>query len=118
MTVVGVVRDSVFRSIRSPDEPTIYLPLGQDPDPILTTNFYLGVRSTRQPPQQLTRAVSAAFRGVNRDIVLKARPISDEVREEQRSGTKWMSQSFRVAWPPGFVGSVSAGSLGVAGTTA
>ena len=80
LTVVGVVRDSVFRSIRTPDEPTVYLPLGQDKDPILTTNFYLGVRSTGQPPQQLTRAVSAAILAVNRDVVLKARPIGDEVR--------------------------------------
>src|SRR5205085_4000353 len=71
LTVVGVVRDSVFRSIRAPDEPTVYLALGQDTDPILTTNFYLGVRSARQPPAQLTRAVSAAILGVNRDIVLK-----------------------------------------------
>ena len=81
LTVVGVVRDSVFRSIRSPDEPTVYLPLGQDTGPILTTNFYLGVRSARQPPQQLMRAVSTAILEVNRDVVLKARPLSDEVRD-------------------------------------
>ena len=41
MTVVGVVRGSVFRSMRTPHEPTVYLPLGQYTDPILTTNFYL-----------------------------------------------------------------------------
>jgi len=81
LTVVGVVRDAVFRSIRSPDEPTVYLPLGQDSDPILTTNFYLGVRSTMLPPQQLSHAVSAAILLVNRDIVTKARPIGDEVRD-------------------------------------
>jgi predicted permease len=100
LTVVGVVRDSVFRSIRSPDEPTVYLALGQDTDPILTTNFYLGVRSTRLPPRQLTRAVSAAILGVNRDIVLKARPIGDEVRDA-------MAQDRMVAELSGFFGSLA-----------
>ena len=100
LTVVGVVRDSVFRSIRSPDEPTVYLALGQDTDPILTSNFYLGIRSTRLPPQQLTRAVSAAILGVNRDIVLKARPIGDEVRDA-------MAQDRLVAELSGFFGGLA-----------
>jgi predicted permease len=112
MTVVGVVRDSVFRSIRSPDEPTVYLALGQDTDPILTANFYLGVRSTRQPPQQLRRAVSAAILGVNRDIVLKARPIGDEVRDA-------MAQDRIVAELSGFFGGLALllAGLGLYGVT-
>ena len=112
MTVVGVVRDSVFRSMRSPDGPTVYLALGQDTDPILTTNFYLGVRSTRQPPQQLTRAVSAAILGVNRDIVLKARPIGDEVRDA-------MAQDRIVAELSGFFGGLALllAGLGLYGVT-
>jgi hypothetical protein len=71
----------VFRSVRTPDEPTVYLALGQDVGPILTTNFYFGVRSTRQPPQQLTRAMSAAILGVNPEIVFVARPMNDELRD-------------------------------------
>ena len=112
LTVVGVVRDSVFRSIRSPDEPTVYLALGQDTSPILTTNFYLGVRSTRQPPQQPTRAVSAAILGVNRDIVLKARPIGDEVRDA-------MAQDRIVAELSGFFGGLALllAGLGLYGVT-
>jgi predicted permease len=112
VTVVGVVRDSVYRSIRSPNEPTIYLTLGQDTDPILTTNFYIGVRSTRQPPAQLTRAVSAAILGVNRDIVLKARPISDEVRDA-------MAQDRIVAELSGFFGGLALllAGLGLYGVT-
>jgi putative ABC transport system permease protein len=112
LTVVGVVRDSVFRSIRSPDEPTVYLALGQDTSPILTTNFYLGVRSTRQPPQQLTRAVSAAILRVNRDIVLKARPIGDEVRDA-------MAQDRIVAELSGFFGGLALllAGLGLYGVT-
>ena len=112
MTVVGVVRDSVFRSIRSPNEPTVYLALGQDTDPILTTNFYVGVRSTRQPPAQLTRAVSAAILGVNRDIVLKVRPICDEVRDA-------MAQDRIVAELSGFFGGLALllAGLGLYGVT-
>ncbi len=112
LTVVGVARDSVFRSIRTPDEPTVYLPLGQDTDPILTSNFYLGVRSTRQPPQQLTRAVSAAILAVNRDIVLKARPIGDDVRDA-------VAQDRIVAELSGFFGGLALllAGLGLYGVT-
>ena len=112
MTVVGVVRDSVFRSIRSPDGPTVYLPLGQDADPILTANFHLGVRSTRQSPEQLIPAVSAAILGVNRDIVLKARPIGDEVRDA-------MAQDRIVAELSGFFGALALllAGLGLYGVT-
>jgi putative ABC transport system permease protein len=99
-TVVGVVGDSVFRSIRSPDEPTVYLALGQDTSPILTNNFYFGVRSTTVPPPQLMRGVSAAILGVNRDIVLKARPIGDEVRDA-------MAQDRIVAELSGFFGGLA-----------
>jgi predicted permease len=111
-TVVGVVRDSVFRSIRSPDEPTIYLPLGQDTSPILTNNFYFGVRSTRQPPEQLTHAVSAAILAVNQDIVLKVRPIRDEVRDA-------MAQDRLVAALSGFFGGLALllAGLGLYGVT-
>ena len=112
MTVVGVVRDSVFRSIRTPDEPTVYLALGQDTDPILTSNFYLGVRSTMQPPEQLTRAVGAAILGVNRDIVLKARPIGDEVHDA-------LAQDRIVAELSGFFGGLALvlAGLGLYGVT-
>jgi len=112
LTVVGVVRDSVFRSIRSPDEPTVYLPLGQDTSPILTNNFYFGVRSTKQPPEQLTHAVSAAILAVNRDIVLKARPIRDEVSDA-------MAQDRLVAALSGFFGGLALllAGLGLYGVT-
>jgi len=112
MTVVGVVQDSVFRSIRSPDEPTVYFALGQDTDPILTTNFYLGVRSTRQPPRQVTRAVIDAILGVNRDTVLKARPIGGEVRDA-------MAQDRIVAELSGFFGGLALllAGLGLYGVT-
>ncbi len=112
LTIVGVVRDSVFRSIRSPDEPTVYLALGQDTSPILTNNFYFGVRSTKQPPEQLTHAVSAAILSVNRDIVLKVRPIGDEVRDA-------MAQDRLVAELSGFFGGLAMllAGLGLYGVT-
>lgn len=112
LTVVGVVRDSVFRSIRSPDEPTVYLALGQDTSPILTNNFYFGVRSTKQPPEQLAHAVSAAILAVNRDIVLKVRPIRDEVRDA-------MAQDRLVAALSGFFGGLALllAGLGLYGVT-
>jgi putative ABC transport system permease protein len=85
---------------------------GQRTDPVLVTNFYLDVRSTRQPPEQLTRAVSAAILAVNRDIVLTARPMGDEVRDA-------MAQDRIVAELSGFFGGLALllAGLGLYGVT-
>jgi ABC-type antimicrobial peptide transport system permease subunit len=70
------------------------------------------VRSIGLPPQQLSRAVSAAILGVNRDIVLKARPIGEEVRDA-------MAQDRIVAELSGFFGGLALllAGLGLYGVT-
>jgi predicted permease len=80
-TVVGIVADAVFRSIRTPAEPTLYLPLAQDDGPILQTRFYLAVRSAAYDPGLLTRSVSSALLAVNPDLQLRVRPLSEQLTE-------------------------------------
>jgi putative ABC transport system permease protein len=62
-TIVGVVGDTVSRSIREPARPTIYLPLSQWDWPLLQYTFYIGVRSSTRSPALLARTVGAALRG-------------------------------------------------------
>ena len=39
MTVVGVIGDAVYSSIRDPIQPTVYLALAQADGPIYSVNF-------------------------------------------------------------------------------
>jgi predicted permease len=80
-TVVGIVADSVFRSIRRPAEPTLYLPMAQENEPILQTRFYLAVRSATPDAGSLTRTVHAALLEENPDLQLRVRSLSESVAE-------------------------------------
>jgi putative ABC transport system permease protein len=43
-TIVGVVGDSVYRSVRDRGQPTIYLPFSESDGPILNSDFYIAIR--------------------------------------------------------------------------
>lgn len=78
-TIVGVVNDSVYRTIREPLRPTIYSPLSQRTDPILFTSFFIAVRASAGSPLLLTRSLSSALNAINRDLTLAFRPLATQV---------------------------------------
>jgi predicted permease len=112
-TVVGVVGDSAYRSIRTPMRPTIYTPLAQRTDPLLFTYFYIAVRAASESPALLARSVSAALTAVNRDITMTFRPLSAVVDDS-------LAQDRLVAMLSGFFGVLALllAGLGLYGVTA
>src|SRR6185503_11594729 len=90
--IVGVVGDAVYRTsqlvpgvtslaMREPVSPTIYAPLAQaalwDNPPL--TSIRISVRSSAGSPRTLVRSVGAALAGVEPNLILEFRPLSDEV---------------------------------------
>jgi predicted permease len=57
--VVGLVEDTVYRSLRAAMEPTMFRPAGQWTNP--GSSIALGIRSAGAPPLSLTRSVSEAL---------------------------------------------------------
>jgi putative ABC transport system permease protein len=112
-TVVGVVGDAAYRSIRAPMRPTIYTPLAQHGDKLLQTYFYIAVRSSSRSPALLTRSVAAALRTVNPDLTLEFRPLTTIVDES-------LAQDRLVAALAGFFGALALllAGLGLYGVTA
>jgi len=96
-TIVGVVANAVYRSIRDHSKPTIYFPLEQFDGPIMWTNFYLSVRSQPGSPRTLTREFIATLTALSPDLKLTFRPVSDQVDEA-------LAQDRLVAALSGFVG--------------
>jgi hypothetical protein len=80
-TIVGIVGDTVFRSIREPVAPTIYLPLAQWEGPLPQYTFHIGVRSSTGNPASVSRVVQAALLGVNGDLTTTFEPLSQQVDE-------------------------------------
>ena len=112
-TIVGVVGDTVSRSIREPVQPTIYLPLSQWDSPLLQYTFYIGVRSSARSPALLARTVGAALRGINDDVTVAFEPLAQQVDES-------IAADRVLAILSGFFGAVALmlAGLGLYGVTA
>jgi putative ABC transport system permease protein len=78
--IVGVVTDSVYRTLREAPRPTIFSPLAQyDNFGNPLSQMSLTVRSANGSPMALTRSVAAALTGVERDLEFSFRPLKEQV---------------------------------------
>jgi predicted permease len=75
--VIGVVRDSVYRSLRADMEPIMFLPTAQWDRPAST--IALGIRSAGAPPLSLTRSVTDAIARVDPQASLTFFTLSSQV---------------------------------------
>jgi predicted permease len=112
--IVGVVGDAVYRALREPVPPTVYVPLAQldesrRPAP---ASMSVSVRSATGNPALLARSVSAAITGVNRDLALTFRPLVDQVNAS-------LTQERIVAMLAGFFGALALllAAIGLYGVT-
>jgi putative ABC transport system permease protein len=112
-TIVGVVADAVYSSVREGVSPTMYFPLAQVDEPIVLTNFHIAVRSSAGSPMLLTRAVAAALTAVNHDLNVTFRPLAEQVTES-------LAQDRLVAAVSGFFGTLALllAAIGLYGVTA
>lgn len=81
--ILGVVGDAVYRSLRQPDQPTMYWPLAQmggpRPNGGPPADVTLVVRASEGSPVALARAATDVVAGTNPDISLTVRPFADQV---------------------------------------
>jgi putative ABC transport system permease protein len=76
-TIVGYVGDAVYRSLRDPVPPTMYIPYLQQHDP--PSSMSVSVRAASGSPVLLTRPLAAALGDVHRDFAMTFRPLADQV---------------------------------------
>jgi predicted permease len=74
--LVGVVEDAVYRSVRDPVPPVLYLPFSQAHHGEPPVRLSLSVRSAAGSPTLLTRDVSQAIMNVDGNLSLTLRPLS------------------------------------------
>lgn len=73
--IVGYVKDAVYRSLRAPIPPTMYIPIAQHAEP--PSGISISVRAGS--PALLTKSVAAALGAVNGDITMTFRPLAEQV---------------------------------------
>jgi putative ABC transport system permease protein len=113
LTIVGVVGDTVSRSLRDASRPILFMPLRQYGASVPQPNLYIAVRSAGARPETLERSVAAALTAVQPDITLQFQPIKAEVHEA-------LSQDRLLAMLSGFLGGLALllAALGLYGVTA
>jgi predicted permease len=74
--IVGVAEDAVYRSLRDTIPATVYLPLTQNAS--LPSSITLSVR-TAAAPGPLTRPLTAALAGIDRNLSVTYRTLADQV---------------------------------------
>lgn len=112
-TVVGVVHDAPYNSLRNGGVPIEYVPFSQNDFPGPGADVALSVRSAGQAPASLARGIATALTTVNQDLVFSFRPMSDQIDAS-------LSQERVTAAISGFFGALALllAGLGLYGITA
>jgi putative ABC transport system permease protein len=112
-TIVGVVSDAVYGSLRDPLQPTLYRPLQQVDFPTPPLTIDLSVRAASGSPALLARPIAATISTVDPDLAFSFRPLADQIGAS-------LIQERVVATLSGFVGALAVllAGLGLYGITA
>jgi putative ABC transport system permease protein len=108
--IVGYVEDAVYRALREPVPPTMYLALAQHADP--PSSMSISVRAAGGSPALLTKSLAAGLTGVNKDVAITLRLLSEQVNAS-------LIQERMVAMLSGFFGGLALllAGLGLYGIT-
>jgi putative ABC transport system permease protein len=111
-TIVGVVSDAVYVSVRDGVRPTLYIPLAQRDAGGPTANVTISVRSSAGSPALLAPRVAVALMAVDRNLAFTFRPLQDRVDAS-------LTQERLVALVTGFFGTLALllAGLGLYGVT-
>ncbi len=114
-TIVGVVNDAVYVSVRDGVRPTVYVPLAQRDagEPQQTTAYInIGVRPIAGSPALLAPRVAAALTAIDRNLTFTFRPMQDRIDAS-------LTQERVVALLAGFFGALALllAALGLYGVT-
>jgi predicted permease len=79
-TIVGIVSNAIYNSLREPDRPTLYEPLAQNDWPYPLTALTFSIRATEGSPMRLTRRIGTAVTNVDPNLVFNFRWVTDRVQ--------------------------------------
>jgi predicted permease len=110
LEIVGLAGDAVYRTLRDPVPPTVYVPNAQRGGPMSTA--YIGARTFADHPMLAVKSLGAAIAAVDPNVVLTFRPLTDQVNAS-------LTQERVVAMLSGFFGALALllAGLGLYGVT-
>jgi hypothetical protein len=79
-TIVGVVSNAIYISVREPDRPTMYEPLAQNDWPYPLTALTFSIRAAEGSPMRLTRSMGKVVTNTDPNLVFHFRWVTDRVQ--------------------------------------
>src|SRR5882762_8533252 len=79
-TIVGVVSNAVYNSLREPDRPTMYEPLAQNDWPYRLAALRFSIRATEGSPMRLTKGIGKLVTNADPNLVFNFRSVTDQVQ--------------------------------------
>lgn len=113
ISIVGVVRDAVYNSLRESVPPTVYLPFAQSREATIFAAMSLSIRSNSNSPTSLIPSVTAALHELNPALSWTFRPLAEQIEAS-------ITQERTTAALAGFFGGLALllAGLGLYGITA
>jgi predicted permease len=99
-TIVGVVADTVYGSLRESPQPTLFLPAAQWDFRVPFGGGSVSVRAASGSPAALVHGVAAALATVDRDLAFTVRPLTEQVNAS-------LTQERLIALLSGFFGGMA-----------
>jgi putative ABC transport system permease protein len=96
--IVGYTQDAFYRNLRQAVPPTIYIPLGQQPE--MRPAISISVRAAIGSPALLTRGVAGALNRTSPGLAITFRPLAEQVHSS-------LTQERLVAKLSGFFGALA-----------
>jgi predicted permease len=108
--IVGYVQDAIYRNLRQAVPPTIYIPIGQQPE--MRPAINISVRAASGSPALLTRGVAETLNRTSPSLAITFRPLAEQV-------TSSLVQERLVASLSGFFGALALllAAIGLYGVT-
>jgi putative ABC transport system permease protein len=113
MTIVGVVGDTVFRSLRDSFQPAMYVPLTQFGPSTPYTDLFLVAKSTPGSPEFLQRDIASTIANITHDVTFSSHTLAQEIEDS-------LAEDRVTALLSGLFGALALllASVGLYGTTA
>jgi predicted permease len=77
--IVGLVEDAIYKSMREPATPTVYLPFAQSREVAAFAMMSLTIRVSGATPESITRTVTKTLETVNPDLTWTFRKLGEQI---------------------------------------
>jgi predicted permease len=77
--IVGMTADAIYKSMREPATPTVFLPFAQSREAAAFAMMSVTIRPVAASPESLTRSVAKTLEAINPDLTWTFRPLEEQI---------------------------------------